>query len=49
MSTNAAWYYKISLIIGRNRVEYADKVIDVEECALLFATPKVALSLLPTG
>ncbi len=34
-------YYKISLIIGRNRVEYADKVIDVEDRALLFATPKV--------
>lgn len=34
-------YYKVSLIIGRNRVEYADKVIDVAERALLFATPKV--------
>ncbi|QQR88317.1 MAG: helix-turn-helix transcriptional regulator [Flavobacteriales bacterium] len=34
-------YYKVSLIIGRNRVEYADKVIDVEDRALLFATPKV--------
>nr|WP_223129353.1 AraC family transcriptional regulator [Sinomicrobium weinanense] len=34
-------YYKISLIRGRNRAEYADKVIDVEKNALLFATPKV--------
>ena len=34
-------YYKVSLIMGRNRVEYADKVIDVEDRALLFATPKV--------
>ncbi len=34
-------YYKISLISGRNRAEYADKVIDIERHALLFATPKV--------
>ena len=42
-------YYKISLIIGRNRVEYADKVIDVEERALLFATPKVPYRFFPLG
>ena len=41
MSYNRRAYYKASLIIGRNRVEYADKVIDVEDRALLFATPKV--------
>src|SRR5262249_8287300 len=40
-------YYKISFIIGRNRVEYADKVIDVEERALLFATPKVPYRYIP--
>ncbi len=40
-------FYKISLIIGRNRVEYADKVIEVEECALLFATPKVPYRFVP--
>lgn len=34
-------YYKISLISGRNRAEYADKVIEIEQNALLFATPKV--------
>jgi len=34
-------YYKISLIRGKNRAEYADKVIDIEESALLFATPKI--------
>lgn len=34
-------YYKISLIRGKNRTEYADKVIDIEHNALLFATPKV--------
>ena len=34
-------YYKISLIRGRSRAEYANKVIDLEHNALLFATPKV--------
>ncbi|AMJ67756.1 helix-turn-helix domain-containing protein [Hymenobacter sp. PAMC 26628] len=34
-------YYKISLISGRSRAEYADKAIDIERHALLFATPKV--------
>ena len=34
-------YYKISLIRGRSRVEYANKVIELERNALLFATPKV--------
>lgn len=40
-------YYKISLIKGRNRAEYADKVIDIEESALLFATPKIPYHWLP--
>lgn len=40
-------YYKISLISGRNRAEYADKVIDIERNALLFATPKVPYHWLP--
>jgi hypothetical protein len=31
-------YYKISLIRGRNRAEYADKVIDVKKNALLLPT-----------
>src|SRR5699024_9623614 len=34
-------YYKISLIRGKNKAEYADKVILVENNALLFATPKI--------
>lgn len=34
-------YYKISLIRGKNRAEYADKVIEIPESALLFATPKI--------
>jgi AraC-like DNA-binding protein len=29
------------LIIGRNRAEYADKVIEIEKNALLFATPQI--------
>jgi AraC family transcriptional activator of pobA len=42
-------YYKISLIRGRSRAEYADKVIDIEQNALLFATPKVPYHYLPQG
>jgi AraC family transcriptional regulator, transcriptional activator of pobA len=41
MPYNRRAYYKISLIMGRNTAEYADKVIHVEKNALLFATPKI--------
>jgi len=41
MPYNRRAYYKISLIRGRNKAEYADKVIDIETSALLFATPKI--------
>lgn len=41
MPYNRRLYYKISLIKGRSKAEYADKVIDIEKYALLFATPKV--------
>ncbi|TGE10339.1 helix-turn-helix domain-containing protein [Hymenobacter fodinae] len=34
-------YYKISLIRGRSRAEYANKTIELDQNALLFATPKV--------
>jgi AraC family transcriptional activator of pobA len=34
-------YFKISLIIGKNKVHYADKVIEIEQQALLFANPKI--------
>jgi AraC family transcriptional regulator, transcriptional activator of pobA len=34
-------YYKISLIIGRNVYHYADKSIEIEKNALLFANPQV--------
>ncbi|MDF3028581.1 MAG: transcriptional regulator, AraC family [Fluviicola sp.] len=41
MPYNRRLYYKISLIKGKSKAEYADKVIDIEKYALLFATPKV--------
>lgn len=47
MPYNRRAYYKISLIRGRNRAEYADKVIDIEKNALLFATPKVPYHWVP--
>ncbi|WP_338876918.1 helix-turn-helix transcriptional regulator [Spirosoma sp. SC4-14] len=47
MPYNRRSYYKISLMIGRNRAEYADKVIDIEKNGLLFATPKVPYHYLP--
>jgi len=34
-------YYKVGLIIGRNRIHYADKVIDIEQPALFFANPQI--------
>ncbi len=40
-------YYKVSLIRGRNRAEYADKVIQVRQNALLFGTPKVPYHWIP--
>ena len=47
MPYNRRAYYKISLIRGKNRAEYADKVMDVEKNALLFATPKVPYHWIP--
>lgn len=41
MPYNRRAYYKISLIRGRNKAEYTDKVIDIEKNGLLFATPKI--------
>ncbi|KAA6438227.1 helix-turn-helix transcriptional regulator [Dyadobacter flavalbus] len=38
---NRKEYYKIALIIGRNRFSYADKIIEVNDAALLFANPLV--------
>jgi AraC family transcriptional activator of pobA len=41
MPYNRRTYYKISLIKGRNRVDYADKVLEIEDYGVLFATPKI--------
>ncbi|MDR6197644.1 AraC family transcriptional activator of pobA [Siphonobacter sp. BAB-5404] len=49
MPYNRRAYYKISLIQGASRAEYADKVIEIEKNALLFATPKVPYHWVPTG
>ncbi|HEY4195817.1 MAG TPA: helix-turn-helix transcriptional regulator [Mucilaginibacter sp.] len=47
MPYNRRAYYKISMIKGRNKAEYADKVIDIEKNALLFATPKIPYHYVP--
>jgi AraC-like DNA-binding protein len=41
MTYNRRLYYKISLINGKNLVEYADKTVHIEKQAILFATPKI--------
>lgn len=40
-------YFKISLINGRNRAEYADKVIHIQNKALLFASPRIPYHYVP--
>ncbi|WP_062062341.1 helix-turn-helix domain-containing protein [Aquimarina longa] len=40
-------YYKISLIKGKNKAEYADKVINLDGSVLLFATPKIPYHWIP--
>jgi len=47
MPYNRKAYYKIGLIIGRNKAEYADKEVDIEKNALLFATPKIPYNWVP--
>ncbi len=47
MPYNRRLYYKVSLIEGKNKAEYADKVIDIEKYGLLFATPKVPYNYIP--
>jgi AraC family transcriptional regulator, transcriptional activator of pobA len=47
MPYNRRAYYKISLIVGKNTAEYADKVIEVEKHALLFATPRIPYHYVP--
>jgi AraC family transcriptional regulator, transcriptional activator of pobA len=41
MTYNRRLYYKISLIKGKNLVEYADKTVMIETQGILFATPKI--------
>ena len=41
MTYNRRLYYKISLIKGKNLVEYADKTVLIEKQGVLFATPKI--------
>jgi len=47
MPYNRRAYYKISCIKGKNRAEYADKVIQIEHYGLLFATPNVPYHWIP--
>ncbi len=47
MPYNRREYYKISLVHGRNIAEYADKVINIQKNALLFATPKIPYNYVP--
>jgi AraC-like DNA-binding protein len=47
MPYNRRTYYKISLIHGSNRVEYADKVVDIKDYGILFATPKIPYRYVP--
>lgn len=47
MPYNRRTYYKISLINGNNRVEYADKTIEIKDCAVLFASPKIPYNYTP--
>lgn len=47
MPYNRRTYYKVSLIKGKNRVEYADKIIDIHDYAILFATPKIPYKYIP--
>lgn len=34
-------YFKISLIIGKNKVHYADKIVEIEKQVFFFANPQV--------
>ncbi|MBC7902217.1 MAG: helix-turn-helix transcriptional regulator [Gemmatimonadaceae bacterium] len=47
MPYNRRAYYKISLVVGHNIAEYADKIIPIEKTALLFATPLIPYHWVP--
>jgi AraC family transcriptional activator of pobA len=40
-------YYKISWLRGKSSVEYADKIVEVEQNGLLYATPKIPYHWVP--
>lgn len=47
MPYNRRAYYKISWLRGKITAEYANKVMEIEKHALLFATPKIPYHWLP--
>lgn len=47
MTYNRRLYYKISLIKGKNLVEYADKTVLIEQQGILFATPRIPYRYIP--
>ena len=47
MTYNRRFYYKISLIKGKNLVEFADKSVFIEKQGILFATPKIPYRYIP--
>jgi len=49
MPYNRRAYYKISLITGHYRLEYADRVMELNGNTLLFATPRIPYHYLPQG
>lgn len=44
MPYNRKDFYKISLILGRNKVHYADKTVEIEKDALFFCSPYIPYS-----
>lgn len=44
LSFNRRIYYKVTLIFGKSRVLYADKIIDIEKQALVFFNPQIPYS-----
>ncbi len=47
MTYNRRLYYKISLIKGKNLVEFAGKSVMIEDQGILFATPKIPYRYIP--
>jgi AraC-like DNA-binding protein len=47
MTYNRRMYYKISLIKGKNLVEFAGKIVLIEQQGILFATPRIPYRYIP--